>query len=284
MTAVVALLGALCGVGLLVAVAGIRGVALPVPRLVVPVSWTRRFDRLALRLAWGAGVGVITAAVTGWPVASLLAAAAGFTAPSLTGGRTAREAELARIEAIAVWAEMLRDVMAAAGGLEQSIIVTAAQAPPAIRAEVTALAARCEHERLAAALRGFAEQLNDPTGDLVVAALVLAAQRSPRQLGELLGNLADTARAEVAMRLRIAAGRARTRSATRIITAATIGFSLGLLVLNRPYLAAYDSLVGQAVLATVGACYAIAYRWIARSARAQRNQRFLTQPEPAGGR
>ena len=37
----------------------------------------------------------------------------------------ARNRSLERIEAIAAWTEMLRDVLSAGGGLEQSIVVTA---------------------------------------------------------------------------------------------------------------------------------------------------------------
>jgi hypothetical protein len=43
----------------------------------------------------------------------------------------------------------------------------------------------------------------------VGAALLIAAQRSAGRFGELLGRLAALARAEVTMRLRMEAGRAR---------------------------------------------------------------------------
>src|SRR3546814_13777520 len=73
----------------------------------------------------------------------------------------------------------------AAGGLEQSIIASATVAPPAIRREVAALAVRLERERLPIALQEFATQVDDPTCDLVVAALLLAADKSTKRLGEL---------------------------------------------------------------------------------------------------
>lgn len=272
MTAVAALLGAVCGAALVAAVAAWRGVELRVPAR-LPLAG--RFDRFTVRLGLAVGAGVVMAALTRWPVAALLTAAAGFAAPSFVGGKAARDAELERIEAIAGWAEMLRDTMAAAGGLEQSIIATANIAPPAIGGEVAALAARLERQRLSPALRAFADDLADPTGDLVVAALLLAADKSPRRLGELLGDLAAAARAEVTMRLRVEAGRARTRSSVRIITGFTVAFSLGLMVLNRAYLSAYDDAVGQAVLAVVGGCYAGAYWWIARASEDDRAERFL---------
>src|SRR3546814_15651016 len=122
---------------------------------------------------------------------------------------------------------MLRDTMAAAGWLELSIISSATVAPPAIRREVAALAVRLERERLPIALQEFATQVDDPTCDLVVAALLLAADKSPKRLGELLGMLAVSARAEVNMRLRVEAGRARSRTSVRVVSIATAPFALG---------------------------------------------------------
>jgi hypothetical protein len=191
------------------------------------------------------------------------------------GATAARAREVARVEAIAGWAEMLRDTMAAAGGLEQSIVATAPIAPPAIRPQVTSLVARIDRYQLPVALRWFADDLDDPTGDLVVAALLLAAQRTPSRLSDLLGRLAAAARAEVTVRLRVEAGRARVYSSVQVITVFAVGFSLLLLIWNRQYLVAYDDLLGQAVLALVGACYATAYWWIARASRFDRAVRFL---------
>lgn len=274
-TAVAVLLGAVAGGALVLAYALLSGAGLPGPgrpsaRPAVSV------DRLALRLGLAASAAVVMATATRWPTAVLFAAAGGFTLPSLAGGKAARDAELARIEGIAAWTEMLRDTMAAASGLEQAIRATAPVAPPAVRPHTLALAARLERQRLTDALAVFADELDDPTGDLVVAALLLAAAGSPRRLGDLLGDLATAARAEVTMRLRVEAGRARTRSSVRIITGSAVLFSLGLLILNRPYLSAYDDLTGQFVLALVGACYTAAYWWLARASRPDRGGRFLT--------
>src|SRR3546814_17165109 len=113
--------------------------------------------------------------------------------------------------------------------------------------EVAALAVRLERERLPIALQEFATQVDDPTCDLVVAALLLAADKSPKRLGELLGMLAVSARAEVNMRLRVEAGRARSRPSVRVVSIATASFALGLIVLHRRSLEPYDRAPGQAV-------------------------------------
>ena len=61
----------------------------------------------------------------------------------------------------------------------------------------------------------------DPTCDLVVAALILAAEHQAQRLGELLGSLAAAARDQATMRLRVEAGRARTRTSVKVIVGAT---------------------------------------------------------------
>ena len=97
-----------------------------------------------------------------------------------------------------------------------------------IRAEVATLALRLEGERLVPALRAFADEVADPTCDLVVAALVLAAEHQAHRLGELLGSLAQAARDQATMRLRVEAGRARARTSVKVIVGATGGLVFGL--------------------------------------------------------
>ena len=84
---------------------------------------------------------MVVGAATGWPVAALLAAAACWGAPALLADPRAQAALTAKVEAVAAWAEMLRDTMAGAAGLEQAIVASAPVVPPSIRREVATLAA-----------------------------------------------------------------------------------------------------------------------------------------------
>jgi Flp pilus assembly protein TadB len=279
-TALAALWGAGVGLGLVAIIAGLRGA--PPPRL---PRWLRpgprgaigRLDRGMLRIGLAVGAGVLVGAVTRWPVGALLAAGAGALLPDLAGGQAAQQAAVARAEAMAAWAEMLRDTLAGAAGLEQAIVATAPVAPAPIRSQVLELAARLERPgaRLVPALHAFADELGDPTADLVVAALVLASQRQARRLGELLGALARAARDDATMRLRVEAGRARTRTSVRVVVGMTLAMAAGLVVLNRGYLAPYDSALGQLILAGVGGLFGVAFWWLARMARVETPQRLL---------
>lgn len=271
-------LGALCALGVVTFAVAVRPVApgeVPASSPRTTVALRDRVENFMLRLALGVGAAVVIGVITRWPMAAVLVGVAGFMAPSMLGGEAKRKAKLARIEAMAAWAEMLRDTMAGSGGLEQSIVATAGVAPGPIRPEVLRLAARLERERLAPALRAFADEIDDASGDLVVAALILAADKSPKRLGDLLGRLATSARAEITMRMRIEAGRARTRTSVKVVTIATAVFATFLILFNSDYLDAYDSVLGQGVLAVIGACFAAAYYWLARSFRIDDEERFL---------
>ncbi|SFK89102.1 Type II secretion system (T2SS), protein F [Amycolatopsis sacchari] len=183
---------------------------------------------------------------------------------------------IARIEGIATWTEMLRDTLSAAAGLEQAVLATAPLAPPAIRGEVGELATGIENgERLAPALRRLGERLDDPVGDLVIAALLLAAEQQTRQLADLLGSLAQAARGQASMRMRVEAGRARTRTSVRVIVGTTLAFAVAVVLLNRSYMGAYDSATGQVVLLGIGGLFAVGFAWLNRIARIPQPDRFL---------
>ena len=92
----------------------------------------------------------------------------------------------------------------------------------------------------------------------MVAALLLAAEQQARDLAQLLGSLADSARQHAVMRMRVAAGRARVRTAARIIIAVTMLLVIGLLAWSRAFLQP-GTLAGQLMLLIVGACFAAGF-------------------------
>jgi Flp pilus assembly protein TadB len=217
------------------------------------------------------------AAITRWPAGTVLAGLAAWFLPRALGPDRAGDQSVRRIEGIASWAEQLRDTLAAAAGLEQAILATAPIAPEPVREQVTALAARIHQgQRLPDGLRAFAAEAADPAADLVVAALLLAAEQQARDLGQLLSSLADSARQHAAMRLRIAAARARVRTASRIIIGVTVLLTAGLLAWSRAFLAPYGSPAGQLMLLAVGACFAAAFWWLHKIAGFGDSPRILT--------
>ncbi|MEU5885023.1 type II secretion system F family protein [Spirillospora sp. NPDC047279] len=268
-----AVLGAVAGLGLVLCWTGLR--ARSQGSTGHGWSW-RRWRHSPARVAAAVGCAVVVGGWTRWPVGAVLAAVAFWWLPDLLGPDRQRARLVARIEAVASWTESLRDTLAGAAGLEQTILATAAVAPPPIAEEVAELAARLEAgDRLGDALHAFADRLADPTADLVAVSLILAAETEASDLGRLLGRLAAAAREQAGMRMRVAAGRARVRSSVRIIVAATLTLAGGLLLWSREYLAPYDSAVGQSVLIVIGVSFAGAFGWLRRISRIEEPRRVL---------
>ncbi|WP_017559393.1 type II secretion system F family protein [Nocardiopsis baichengensis] len=222
---------------------------------------------VARRAGAAAACGIGAAAVTGWPVAGVLAGAGAWWLPRLLGPDQASAAEARRAEAVAAWAQQLRDLIAGSAGLHQAIVKSAPIAPKPLRAEVGELAQRLRAgATVEEAVEVFAAKVDNPTADLVAIALATAEGRHAAELGELLGRLAEASRDRAALLARTSASRARTRSSVRIITAMALLMVTGLLVANRQYLEPFDTFTGQLVLAGVGATWAAGFAWMARLA------------------
>lgn len=271
-TVVLAGLAALSGLGVLMIVAGLTGRELfsPGTKVRLPVALLRRVG-----VAFATGMAV--AVVTGWVVGGVLAGLAVYALPKILGGKRERQAEIERTEAIASWTEMIRDSIVAASGLEEAVIATANVAPAPIASEVRTLVRRLEHQPLPDALGAFGNDLNHPSGDLVVAALVIAARMEASDLSSLLSRLADATRGEARMRIRVEVGRTRVRTATKVIVGVVVAAVVFLALVNRDYLAVYDSPVGQLVLAVVGAIFATGGWLLTRMARIDLPERFTAR-------
>lgn len=229
------------------------------------------------RAATCLGAFVIVWAVTSWIVGGVLAALAVVALPGVLGGRAQREKAIARTEAIASWTEMIRDSIVAASGLEEAIVATAPVAPAPIETEVRRLVLRLEHQRLPDALVAFGEDLDHPSGDLVVAALVIAARMEASDLSSLLSRLAEATRGEARMRIRVEVGRSRVRTATKVIVGVVAVAVVFLALVNREYLEVYDTPAGQFVLAIVGAIFAAGGWLLTRMARIDLPDRFTAR-------
>jgi hypothetical protein len=212
---------------------------------VVPV------ERAAWWLGTAFGVGLAVGLVTGWPVAGFGTAVGVLVGPAALGGGARRAQETATADAIATWADMIRDTMAGASGLEESLIGTAALAPTAIGPQLETFAARLRHQPLEVALDGLATDLNHSSADLIVAALAAAARLEARDLGSLLARLAEAIRGDVRMRTRIEIGRARIRTSGRIAVGTTGATVVFLYVFARHLLEPYDTAAGQGWLLVV---------------------------------
>lgn len=186
------------------------------------------------------------------------------------------------VEAVATWTDQLRDTISASGGLQQAISATETLAPLPIRAEVRRLVSDLKYGDLESGLRRFAGSVSHPSCDFVVAALITAHRHHARDLAELLSHLADCAREESRMHLRIWVARARLRSAMRIVKIVIIAFVAGLVVLDPGYLAPFTSSQGVVVLAAIIVDLACAVWLMNRLGNRQQSFRFVGRRAEVG--
>lgn len=286
--------------GLLLVAAGLRpspadaGSRPPSPRL------TRMRRRLAAAAATGAGRGgrrrrlllMLAAAggMLGWLLTGLalmvLAVPVAVVGLPRLLGTPASAARVDRLEALEEWTRNLAGVLAVGVGLEQAITASLRSAPEPIRPQVATLVARLTARwQTDAALRAFAADLDDATGDLVAASLILSARRRGAGLVAVLEGLAASVAEDVRTRRAIEADRAKPRATARAVTYITVGVLL-LLAMNRTYVEPYTSPSGQLLLAILLSGYVATLLWMRQMTTGRPAPRFLSAvaalPPPAG--
>lgn len=270
-------LGAMMGAGLTLLVYALtRHEDAPVDPRSRSARTVRQLRGLGARLPIAVLVGLLTLLITRWPVAGIAAATLVLGWPALMGGAQGERRAAERLEALAIWTESLRDTTAGSVGLEQAIIATSRTAPAPIAIELATLADRLRvRVPLPQALHRLADDLDDASADLVVAALLLNSRLRGPGLRQVLGSLSDSARAELEMRGRVTAGRAATRRSVQIVVGFTGFFVLGLVLFNPSYVEPYDHAIGQLVLLFVVCFFAAGFLWLKRLSAYDVPERFL---------
>ena len=245
-----------------------------IPRLLSgPASLTRRTKLLLLA---GLGGGLLVWLISGWLIAVLALPAAMAGLPALLVAPWSKAA-IERVAAMEEWTRGLAGVLTVGVGLEQALIATVKSTPDAIRPEVSTLVARIRGRwNTPAALRAFADDLDDATGDLIASSLLLGAQRRGAGLASVLEGLAQTVAEDVRIRRAIEADRAKPRTTARWVTLITVGV-LGFFSLNRGYIAPYGSGLGQLVLLLLLSAYVGALLWMRTMAQGAKLPRFIGQ-------
>jgi Flp pilus assembly protein TadB len=254
-------------------------------KVVVPPTLLPKLKSYGTRLPVAVGVGLLLLVLTRWPVLAGAGALLAFFGPALFGGAAHEKRAIAQLEGLAAWTESLRDTIAGAVGLEQAIPATAYAAAPAISPQLITMSDRLRvRTPLPLALQQFADDLDDPSADLIVAALMLNARLRGPGLRDVLTSLAGSAREELEMRRRVVASRASTRRSVQIVVGISVSFVLGLTLFNRDYVEPYSSFVGQLVLLIVLGLFAAGFMWMRRLSVFELPARFLFQAEgPVGG-
>lgn len=243
----------------------------PVVRMRVDVR------RLGSRALVAVMVAVVVLAATRWALPALVCGAMGWWVTGLIADRDRRgPGELERVEALATWTEQLRDVLMAGDQPIGAIQATVATCPEPVRPQVRALASRLGRQPEQVVLRQFADDLDDPTADLIAAGLLVALTKGGRA-ERVLSSLAQQARHQAERRKLLEAEREPARRevwwVTGLMTAQLVG---GLVFARSSYLAPYRTLGGQVVLCVLLGAFLALIVYVQRLSRFTRPARFLS--------
>lgn len=261
--------------GVLVFAAVLAASRAAAPASCTRASWTA--DRqLPRRLILAIAAGAVALLATRW----VLAGATAFTVVFFRGrifGSGRAGAERSRLQAIATWLESLRDSLGADASL-QTVIFKVAEAPPSpIADELVSFTRRCRHGMaLGESLWRLGEDLAHPTADLAIATMIQSIELSGARLRRQLGELAATARHELAMRERVDRIRARFEGAAK----AMVGIGLAIvayLSFASNLLDYYRTPTGQAVLVIPVSLWGVTFWWLRRLSAYELPQRSVTR-------
>lgn len=237
---------------------------------------------LAARVGAGTVAGAVVVAGSGWLLPAIVVGAMAFHAVGSWQQRDRRPVgDIERTDALAAWIENLRDVLIAGDQPIGAITATVPTCPPAIRPQVRRLAVSLGRQDPDVVFRRFADEIDDPLGDLIAAGLLIAVGRGARTVA-VLTTLAQQARLQADRRRLVEAERAPVQREVQLLSVVMGALIAAFMLLGRAdYLEPYSTVEGQMFLAMVLAIYAGLLLRVQRLARYPRPARFLTSAMPS---
>ena len=233
-----------------------------------------------LQLAGAAAAGFIIFVFTGWLVAIPLVPVVVFLLPILFG--RAPRSDVALLEALDRWVRTLAITLPLGRDVGYAIRSSRATAPPLIAAEVGELADRLtwgwEPDE---ALQRFADRLDSPDADAVIASLMLALTRTEGITDNLLA-IADSLQERLRAMRQIENERARPRQTARLVTIISVLMIGSTALFGRGYFAPYSSPVGQLLVAGLAVAYVGSLVMLYRMSMPRRRERILIRTQTLG--
>lgn len=218
--------------------------------------------------------GVVVWLLSGWVIALIAVPAAVIGVPFLTSGGN-EKATIDKLEGLQNWIRALAGLITAGSPLESAIGRSASSAADSVKEQVADLAARLNARwPTDDALMRFAHELADPTADMMIAHLRLAAKERGPGLATALEDIAQDVFDEVKARRQIEADRAKPRQNIRFITYITFGILL-LIPFAGQFFAAYSSPIGQLILAVLIAALVAVLIWLKQMTTGKPTPRIL---------
>lgn len=274
-------LGVLLALGLLGIVRLIRGLPLIPPDLArLPRRRSARTlsDREKRTIVAGLVVGVGVLLFTRNLVFAVIAGAGVVLWPMIAGGGKAERAALAKLEALAQWTESLRDLAQRGSGLESVIPKTVDSASDVLTEPLRLMSRRLSvRVPLPEALSLFADEVDDSSADLVVAALSLAARQRKGELSRVLSALSKSLREELEQRTKVMRERNTIRREAAQVAGLSAVLVLAASLFAPPTLPQEGTSTAAELLPLVlAAAYMFVFSQVRKLAEPEQEPRFLS--------
>lgn len=280
MALVAAFLGAVIAAGIILLVVAFR----PAPpkrsgprrEAQLGTLWKQTTRRTKSLILVGIVLGLIAATISGIIVLVVVVPVAVVGLPLLLGKADTRERDL--VSALETWTRSLASTSETGSfTLREVIGVTRGSAPPLIRIAVDRLNSRMSGSwSNTAALRAFADELDNVAVDEVVIYLVQAAEFNAGGLAKALESLADNLATQVKQRLTIDNERDKPRRTLVTMTGIVAIVIVGIVLFSRtPQLALYRTPLGEILLTFILASFVLLLFWAKKQTQTKPESRIV---------
>ncbi|HTF41251.1 MAG TPA: type II secretion system F family protein [Propionibacteriaceae bacterium] len=219
-------------------------------------------------------IGCVIAMLTHWLIMIVVLPAAAIGLPYLLVLPKPRDVEL--LEALDRWVRSLAATLATGKSITDAIRISRRTAPPLIADEINLLVTRLNNRwETRDALMRFADSVDSPDADAVIAALILASSRGANGASITLDALADSIQAQLKGRRAVEVERSKPYVVVRQVTVISLSTLVLVFVLSPDFFAPYRTPLGQMLLSLLLISYIASLILMRRKAHQADRPRIL---------
>ena len=219
-------------------------------------------------------IGGIVAMLTGWLILIVVLPLLALGLPYLLTLPKPRDIEL--LEALDRWVRSLSATLATGKSITDAIRISRRTAPPVLADEINLLVTRLNNRwETRNALMRFADTIDSPDADGVIAALILASSRGANGASVTLQALADSIQAQLKGRRAVEVERSKPYVVVRQVTVISLSTLVLVFLLSPDFFAPYRTPLGQALLSVLLISYVVSLLLMRRRAQQPDRPRIL---------
>ena len=219
-------------------------------------------------------MGSVVAMLTGWLILIVVVPALALGLPYLL--ILPKQRDIVHLEALDRWVRSLAATLATGKSITDAIRISRRTAPTLIADEINMLVARLNNRwETRDALMRFADAIDSPDADGVVAALILASSRGANGASVTLQALADSIQAQLKGRRAVEVERSKPYVVVRHVTIISLSTLVLVFVASPTFFAPYRTPLGQALLSVLLISYVGSLLLMRRKAQQPARHRIL---------